>query len=52
VCTVMVIHSNHFGVEKGKLIENTWSMYGSRGIRPLCGVLQQGLVGIHDSLIP
>ena len=45
-----VIHSD--GVLKNQPVESTWSLRGSRGSYTLARVLQRGLVGSGDSLIP
>jgi hypothetical protein len=45
-----VIHRD--GVSKNQLVESTWSLCRSRGSYTLARVLQRGLVGSGDSLIP
>jgi len=40
------------GVSKNELVESTWSLHGPRGSNTLTQVLQQGLVGSGDSLMP
>ena len=45
-----VIHRD--GVSKNQPVESTWSLCGSRGSYTLARVLQRGLVGSGDSLIP